>query len=104
MSTDAESNTEIAKKVWKDNCSAVPEFMMNGCCGKHDTDYKTKGKFTADWKFLGCGWKKAGSYGWRQPHKVAATVLVSTTYYIGVSLFGWRRYFKAQKETDDATT
>ena len=54
--------TGIAKKVFIDKCSGVPELMLNSCCSEHDDDYKTMGKFKADWKFIKCGWKKASTY------------------------------------------
>ena len=88
--------TDIVKRILIDRCSGVPEFNMKSCCKQHDDDYETKGKFSSDWSFLKCGLNKAGSYGWKQPHKVLATSLVSIGYYIGVTILGWRAYNNAQ--------
>ena len=87
--------TEIAKKVFIDKCSGVPELMLNSCCHEHDDDYKTMGKFKADWKFIKCGWKKAATY--TELHKRIVTRLAISIYYLGVSIFGWWPHYKAQK-------
>jgi len=87
----------MSMKPFKDWCSGVPEFNMNNCCKIHDDDYENLGKFTSDWRFVKCGWKKAGSY--YTLHERLLTRTVAITYYIGVSLFGWWPYYKAQKKT-----
>lgn len=76
-------------------CSGVPELTMHLCCNQHDRDYRTKSKLKADWEFVSCGYRKAKTY------KVGSgkifTYTIATIYYIGVSLFGWWPYYKAQK-------
>ena len=89
---------ELAKQQFKkiDYCSGVPEFNIFLCCKQHDELYRKTNKFKADFMFLKCGIKKAQSYA--IPHKRLFTYTVITTYYIGVSLFGWWAYYKAQRE------
>jgi len=83
-------------KPFKDWCSGVPEFNIASCCEGHDNDYENLNKFVADWRFVKCGWSKANSY--TSVHKRLFTRTVATTYYIGVSIFGWWPYYKAQKK------
>lgn len=93
------SFTKIAKKVWQDNCSGVPEFNMSSCCKKHDEDYTLTSKWRADWNLLLCGYKKAATYTWNRTeigYKLF-TYTIATIYFTGVSLFGWIHYFNAQK-------
>ena len=82
----------IKEKV--DFCSCVPEFNIAACCRKHDDDYINCGKFRADFDFLKCGLIKAKTYS--IPHRIIFTYIVAITYYIGVTLFGWWPYYKAQ--------
>lgn len=88
---------EKIKKIagYVDYCSAVPDWNMNSCCKQHDDDYENLGKWEADWKFLRCGLDKAKSY--IRPHRIILTSTVAVTYYIGVTLFGWIPYWRAQK-------
>ena len=89
-----DSARDQLKKI--DYCSGVPELNIAvPCCKNHDADYRIMGKFKADFRFLKCGIKKAQSYA--IPHKRLFTYTVITTYYIGVSLFGWWAYYKAQR-------
>jgi len=88
-------DTKIAKKVFSDGCTGVPEFMMHDFCVDHDADYK-KGsgvsKWRADWKLLYKGWKKANTY--EKMYQRAGARIIATGFYMGVSIFGWFFYNK----------
>lgn len=88
------------KKVIKDKvdyCSGVPEFNIAvPCCKNHDDDYRRIGKFKADWRFITCIMNKASNY--KKLYARSLTRVIGVTYYLGVSIFGWIPYFKAQKE------
>lgn len=80
-----------------DYCSGVPEFSIGiPCCKNHDAGYRNKGKFKADWDFAVCIMKKASGYKRLYARFFIRTVGVA--YYLGVSIFGWIPYYKAQKE------
>ena len=94
MNNVIDKTKELFKKI--DYCSGVPDLNLNSCCKNHDDDYKIINKFKADWKFLVCGIKKGNSYA--MPYKRLFTFAIITTYYLGVTLFGWWPYYKAQRE------
>ena len=87
--------SQITKDILTDGCSLVPEFNMHECCNEHDLNYRVISKWTADWKLLQCGWKKANTY--TKVYKRTSTRFLSFCFYIGVTIGGWIPYFKAQK-------
>ena len=85
----------IKEKI--DYCSGVPDFpSIASCCEQHDKDYTNIGKFRADWRFFACMNSKASDYD--KVSKKAFIHTVAGIYYLGVSIFGWLPYFRAQKK------
>lgn len=92
--------SQISKDIMTNGCSVVPEFNMHECCNTHDIEYRTKGKFRADWNLLKCGWRKAKTY--EKIYKRTSTRFLSVAFFVGVSIGGWIPYLNAQKENKDA--
>lgn len=88
----------VANALATDGCTAVPDFSVRPCCERHDIHYATGkdldgrqiSKWRADWKFYQCMRATGGTF--------AERALVSTGYWIGVTVLGWPFWLRSRRK------
>lgn len=69
----------------KDYCTLFPEGTWAECCKRHDRRYeKMKSKWKADRLLFRCVKRKGN-------------IVVASIMWLGVTLFGWYNFYKAQR-------